>query len=324
MSPLHQLKSGLRRIAFFALGSHLVVGRRLRQLRGNGVRTVLNLHRVSAESRSAYESLDPALFDELLAFLQSEFRLTTFDEAADHPAGAARPAAIVSFDDGYKDFIEIAAPILRRRGIRCNHNLIPACIESGLPPLNVLAQDFVGQAPTALLKKLEVPGFQLDARDPRLGARLSAFLKNRAHGEQRALADTLLPQFRAWDGFRPTPMMDGADVRQIQDEHELGAHSYEHATMQFETNEYLAEDVRRCQAYFQDRFGIRVNIYAFPNGDCGPGQAEIVEAAGIEHVLLVGEKFDTQARRHHRFTFHARSRSEARFRAAGGLGKVAA
>lgn len=89
--------------------------------------------------------------------------------------------------------------------------------------------------------------------------------------------------------------------------------------MEFETEDYLREDVRRCQAFFRRELGSTVNIYAFPNGSHAPGQLELVEQAGIRHVLLVGEKFDVHPRRHARFTFHARSAAEMRFRATGGL-----
>jgi hypothetical protein len=65
-----------------------------------------------------------------------------------------------------------------------------------------------------------------------------------------------------------------------------------------------------------------MTIYAFPNGSCREGQAERVLAQGVDHVLLVGEAFDTGARVHKRFTYDASSPSEVRFKALGGFATI--
>lgn len=264
---------------------------------------------------SLYVPLHPRRFVELLKFLQSRFHLTTFE---DDSGGSRKPSAILSFDDGYKDFVDVAAPILRSHRIRCNHNVIPDCIETQRPPLNVLAQDFLGKAPEDLVRRLYVPGFSL-GRDSDAGLRLSMFIKNKSQVEQRRIAEVLLPQFYTWDGFRPTPMMTLPEVLQVGREHELGAHSYSHASMEFETDAYLAEDVARCQEYFLHKLERSATIYAFPNGSCRRGQPELVRRLGIRHILLVGEDFDRKGDCHPRFTFHARSSAEVRFRATGSM-----
>src|SRR6266851_7961604 len=46
----------------------------------------------------------------------------------------AQRAAILSFDDGYHDFIEYALPLLDKYGLRANQNLVISSVESGLPP----------------------------------------------------------------------------------------------------------------------------------------------------------------------------------------------
>ena len=230
---------------------------------------------------------------------------------------------MLSFDDGYKDFATVAAPILDRRGLRANLNVIPGCIERQLPPFNVLAQDFAGRAPKEVVARLELPGFE-DFTSPGLGGRLSAFLKNRPREEQRRIEDALIPQFFAWEGFRPTPMMTAEDVRQVAVRHEIGAHSFDHASMEFESDDFFRDDVDRCSAYFRDTLGLDMAIYAFPNGSCRQSQVDQALASGVAHVLLVGEDFSSVgARVHPRFTFAASSPAEARFRALGALRKAA-
>lgn len=280
--------------------------------------TVLNMHRVCRGNTSDYGALDPKLFDEILIFLKSHFRITTFDQLDD---ASEKSQLVISFDDGYKDFIDVVAQLLSKHKIRCNQNIIPSCVESGLPPLNVMAQDFTGSAPAILVSELNVPGF--DMADPRRrGPRLSAFIKNRPQAEQSFLREVLIPQFYSWDEFKPTPMMTRDEVIQVGGLHEIGGHSYSHASMEYEVDAYLGSDVRQCQNYFKDILGKAMHVYAFPNGSARDDQVAIVMKAGVEHVLLVGEDFDSDSAVHNRFTFDASGSSEARFKALGGFAKV--
>jgi peptidoglycan/xylan/chitin deacetylase (PgdA/CDA1 family) len=307
-----------KRCVFMALGSDFAIKRRLSAIRKSGKVTILNLHRVSEDDGSGYRPLKPFLFNELLNFLRLHFKFTTFSQL-DEPS--SKPKLILSFDDGYKDFFEVAFPLLERHRVRVNHNISPGCTEKQLPPLNVMAQDFVGKAPRELVLKLGIPGFSNVAGD-RLGLRLSSFLKNKPYAEQEQLAEILIPQFFAWDGFTPTPMMSREEVRQVGQVHELGGHSYSHASMAHESNEYLREDLSRCNRYFEEILGQPMQIYAFPNGSYREEQIEIVRDSGVQHILVVGDAFADGTSPHKRFGFHAKTLSEARFKALGGWSRT--
>jgi len=303
-----------------------MVSRKLAAIRNANVLTILNVHRV-CEGGNACQSLKPDCFEELVLFLSRNFQITTFGDLHDD-ASSKKPKLILSFDDGYKDFINFAVPILDKHGIRVNHNLIPECIEDQLPPLNILAQDFVGTAPAELVRKLRIPGMELGGclYDKKLLAlRLSAFLKKKPIAEQKVLKDQLLPQFLAYDGFRPTQMMTLPEVRQLIGVHELGAHSFSHATMEFETDEYFLEDLARCKSYFKDAIKIPVDIYAFPNGSYRSQHIDLATKLGYRHILLTGHRFShCSSTVHYRFGFAARSPQEAHFFAVGGLTRPSA
>src|SRR5215211_7335018 len=128
---LGAVRAVVKEAALRALGSGLVVRRKIRAIGASGAVTILNLHRVAPDDRSSYPPLDPKLFDGLIAFLRAHFEMVTFAELDACPAGS-RPKLILSFDDGYRDFYDQAAPILAAHNVRANHNIIPACIENGV------------------------------------------------------------------------------------------------------------------------------------------------------------------------------------------------
>jgi peptidoglycan/xylan/chitin deacetylase (PgdA/CDA1 family) len=309
----------VRRLAYAILGSRLATARRLRAIERAGVTTILMFHRVGEPDGSAYRPLSARLLDELLGWAARHFSIVSFAELA---APARRPKMILTFDDGYRDFVDVAMPILARHGLRATQNVIPRCVDTGLPPLNVLAADFLGKAPPERVRALELPRF--DFRDPRrLWPRLDDFLKLRPRAEQEEMAAVLLPQFFAWEDFQPTPMMDANAVREAARVHEIGCHSFDHASMAFESDDYLRQDILRCRRWYEETLGGDMRIYTFPNGSHRAEQPGIAHAAGAEHILLVGGDFGRGAGPlWPRFGVEGVSRSELRFRALGALRPV--
>jgi peptidoglycan/xylan/chitin deacetylase (PgdA/CDA1 family) len=312
----------LKSVVLTMLGSDRALAFRLSQIARSDALTILNLHRVDDREGSAYEAMKPALFDELVGWLKQRFRIITFAELETLTPGG-KPPLILSFDDGYKDFVDIVAPMLEKHGVRANQNLIPSALDTGLPPMNVQLQDFIGSAPAALLRETPLPGLPGGAEPNNraaAGMRSSWVFKNRPIAEQKRIFALLQESFRRFDGFRTTPVMSVKEALQIAQTHELGAHSFEHANMAEETDDYLREDARNCLEYFETRLGLRPSVYAFANGSVRSGQAEIVRAAGFQHVLLTGERFSRRSNwLHDRVTMYGKTYAEARFRALGGF-----
>ena len=264
----------------------------------------------------------PALFDELVCWLKQRFTIVTFSDLAMRRFGG-KPPLVLSFDDGYKDFIDIVVPIVEKHKLRVNQNLIPTALESGLPPMNVQLQDFIRTAPAGLLREISLPGLPAGA-DPgqrvKFALQASKALKSHPIAMQKEIFAELQAYFQRFDGFRPTPVMSIEEARQISAVHEIGAHSFEHATMAEETDAYLREDIDLCFRYFETRLDMRPNVYALANGSGRPGQAELIRTAGFDHVLLTGDEFSRPSNwLHNRFTMFGSTGAETRFRALGGF-----
>lgn len=264
--------------------------------------------------------MKPGEFEELLRWLVRSFTLTTFGEL-DQPRPNGKAQLVLSFDDGYRDFVEVVAPILAAYRVRANQNVIPACVESSLPPHTVLARDFIATAPAQLLREVNVDGLPRVDPDRRAASaqKFATALKRLTIREQDGLMSQLRPHIERFDGFRPTPMMTLNDVAEVAAVHEVGAHSYEHATMTAETDEYTRQDVCRCRAYLAAASGYEPSVYAFPNGVARRSQAEIAHEAGFAHVLLTGHtQRGLPPWLHARHLVYGESKAETRFRATFG------
>ncbi|HEY8200695.1 MAG TPA: polysaccharide deacetylase family protein [Actinomycetota bacterium] len=314
----------LRRKVYFALLQAAGgPGRLHRSLLAKDSLVVLNLHRVTPERRRFLPALCPRLFEYLLSFLVTTAHVVTFADLGEpERLRDDRVPVILSFDDGYKDFIEYAMPLLDRYGVRANQNVIPGCVLSGASPWSVRLWSFLAAAPPSVLSRIRLPGLPAEPNGSPValetfGKALSAHLRSLPHDEREQMWGELQPLMDTVD-VEPMPMMSLSDVREAAAVHELGAHSFSHDTMGLETKEFLQEDLRSCDAFFRERLGMPVNIYAFPHGSHTPEHVEVLAASGVDQILLVEEKVSNRhSVVHPRLSFGAVSRPEVRIRALG-------
>lgn len=293
----------------------------MRSLQRRGRFVVLNLHRVSPHPDPFWPPLHPELFRELLVFLKDKFEILPLEQVTERRT--QKPVAVLSFDDGYYDFLEYAVPLLDKFDVQANMNIIPQCAETGEPIWNVRLYDFLNQAPLSLINEISLDGFdaklESDQNEAKMafGLKISRFLKNRARAERDTLLESIEPILSKRD-FVLTRMMSADEIRSIADKAEIGVHSFTHESMGFEDMEFFRDDVLRCERYFEEKLELPLNVYAFPNGSHRPEQVEYLRSKGIKHILLVDEQAATHdSDVHPRLTIHGDSRAELRMRSVG-------
>lgn len=286
---------------------------------------VLNFHRVSPHDNPFYPPMHPDVFRSALKILQKHFEFSVLDDI-DVPGRSedVRPKMVVSFDDGYADFVEYALPILDELGIRANQNIIPACVQSGLPPWNVRIYDFFQQAPLALINEMDIPGFsdKMSAHDANAKAqyalRFTKFLNERSLSERAEALEIIDHGMRRVDTLVFTPMMTLKDCKEVQPYHDLGAHSFSHEAMALENSGFFQDDFEKCADFFHENGLGKVGIYAFPYGSHTSEQVEYLLSKGVERILLVEEKFALERKRMiPRFTMYGTTGNEVACRAMG-------
>ncbi|MDP1615549.1 MAG: polysaccharide deacetylase family protein [Methylococcales bacterium] len=311
-------KKCIKKVIFFVLNSCLKT-KYLNKINSENYLTILNLHKVSNDENPFYPSLSPKLFDEFLKYVSKEFNIITFKEI-ERSKNRRKPNIILSFDDGYYDFLEYAMPILDKYKICVNQNIIPNCVETGKPVWDTMLGDLLSQAPIELVNEINLPSFEMKLNKFNKGQyalALTRYLKQRSKNEREELWTEIDNIMHRLD-IKFTRMLNKNELAQIAQVHEIGVHSYEHESMGLESQEYFEMDFLKCKDYFKNTLNFPMDIYAFPSGSYKDYQLDFLGQNGIKHILLVDEKYSNyNTNRHFRFTYYADSISEVKLRAVG-------
>jgi len=273
-----------------------------------GLPLVVGYHRVVTDfNRSESLSISPMLtsastFEQHLDWIGRRYRFVSLDELAVTLARgntSSKPVAAITFDDGYRDVYQNAFPILQRKGIPSAvfvvtnligtdrlqvhdelHLLISAmlkqpCASSEDRWLELVATLQLADEPSARLTRRLIEAkepFQatralLETVDQGALVRFLAVLGGRISLKEEELQDFLMLD---WDMLAEMAA-NGVTV---------GSHTRSHALLADETPEVLRDEVEGSRHELEQRLGIPIRHFAYPDGQFNANAIQAVADAG--------------------------------------------
>lgn len=225
--------------------------------------TILTYHRVLDPSQCADYPL-PTLampedaFRQQMTWLARHFEVLPVGEAlARQSAGARgeRPLASVTFDDGYVDNVEIAAPILESLGLRATFFVVTEFVSSG--------NDLWFDRATRLIGELR------EDHDP--WTTLEHLKRMDSVARERLLADWTARTSDA--GALQRVASDRSSMTRshlealLRSGHEIGSHTLNHSILVHLGDEELEREVAGSKLELESWLGVPVHGFTYPNGD---------------------------------------------------------
>lgn len=256
--------------------------------------SILIFHRVREQPDPLFpEEMTAQRFEQLLGVLGRVFHLLPLAEAIAGLRNGNLPArsACVTFDDGYRDNVEIALPILRRRGVPAAFFIATGFLDGGRMWNDTLIEVVRRSRRPALdLKDLGLGTFPLGDLTQRRASveavvravkHLPHDERSRAVGAAAAMCDAPLP-----DGL----MMTSDQVRTLAAAGmEIGGHTVSHPILARLDRGQAQREISDGRARLQELTGRPVRFFAYPNGkprsDYLPAHVELVKELGFEAAL---------------------------------------
>jgi peptidoglycan/xylan/chitin deacetylase (PgdA/CDA1 family) len=284
MKPLSRAEAGLFRLA----------GRFLSPGGASGALLVLIYHRVLDRSDPLLpDEPDRAAFGAQMDLVRSLFNVLDLADAIERLRNGTLPprAAAITFDDGYANNAQIAAPIMAARGLPATFFIATGFLDGGRM-FNDTVIESVRRAPAALdLTDLELGSYTLNddaARRQAISALLSK-LKYQAPERRLVLADSIAE--RVGGGLPTDLMMTREQLRALAavPGMKIGAHTINHPILTKVGNDAAQAEIVGSKQELERITGRPVETFAYPNGrpksDYDPSHVDIVSAAGFRAAV---------------------------------------
>ncbi|MBI2216437.1 MAG: polysaccharide deacetylase family protein [Candidatus Rokubacteria bacterium] len=241
----------------------------------SGVFQVLTYHRVNDEADPFFPAVRTAVFEEHMAYVARTYRVLTVEEAHEGVRRRMLPrgALAITFDDGYRDNLTHAAPILARYG---------------LPATVFVATGFVGGAEVPWFDRLALAfketreqaittawgdTFALTTVQERLDAlaRVITYFKRLPDDHMRREADRLLGALGVTGRGRfKNLMLNWDDVHALTGlGFSIGAHTVNHPILSRVCAERAWTEIIGSRTMIRAACGRLPKAFAYPNGYAG-------------------------------------------------------
>jgi peptidoglycan/xylan/chitin deacetylase (PgdA/CDA1 family) len=266
-------------------------------------------HRFSKESHSEPTVIDAATFDWQVRHIQRNFRVITLGEyvrSVREKTEITRPTAIITVDDGYRDFYEIAYPILRKHELRATFFVTFNFIEKKIwlwPDILSFALENTEVKNTFF--QYEGASFHLDTDTPASIRRGWAMLSDFCIGLEDVEKWDLISRLLAHLGvvLPKEPITEYAPVtweqiKEMNDQGiEIGSHTLNHPILSKVRDErLLREEIEGSRKAIEERIGERVTTFCYPNsmpGDINEKVVRLVMEGGYEGAVFgIGAFFE--------------------------------
>ena len=259
--------------------------------RGTG--HVLNLHRVHPGASPFWPPIHPDQLDWLIGRLKHVGSFVDVRELASIPVPATERVFVLSFDDGYADFLQHALPVIESHGIPSNLNIVAQSTLTGLPIWSASLYDALSQLEGGDLDVLD--GLLPEARNlthsgspEHVGFAISNHVRQLPISERLAVIEKIEEAGRP--NLDPVRALTVQEITALPASVHVGAHGGTHESMAHASVSELEADFEMCRDLFENHLGRPLVTYAFPLGGYRTEHLDFLRASGVEQILLVGER----------------------------------
>jgi peptidoglycan/xylan/chitin deacetylase (PgdA/CDA1 family) len=233
-------------------------------------------HRLAPVVKHSSLQMDVELFEKCIQFISSRYRVVRIEDLLHSTTlkEGGKPYASLTFDDGYIDNIEYAAPVLEKYNCKASFYVVTKCVEENIPVWGQLLEYlFLHTHVTAIDFDDDVPP---NLRLTRLPAelnerllyfrRLKAWLKKIPVTKKDIVLNLLCEQLN--DVEVPQMMMNWNDLASLRNVgHYIGSHTHSHnALTLIEDETELAKELLLPRELISTNLGYKPVSIAYPFG----------------------------------------------------------
>ena len=233
--------------------------------------SILIFHRVLAQPDPLFPELPDAIaFEERMRWVREWFHVLPLARAVEQLYAGTLPsrALSITFDDGYADNVELAAPILRRLGLTASFFIATGYLGGGCMWNDRVIEAIRGFAgPEIDLTRLGLARHALGTHEERARAigKLLGSIKHLEAAQRQSMTDRIVEAAGA--GAPPALMMQPRQLRRLREMGmSVGAHTVTHPILSRLPEDAAFAEMRDSRRVLEDILREPVRLFAYPNG----------------------------------------------------------
>ena len=256
-------------------------------------------HRVSDEVDSIWPPMKPELFERIIAQLVKEYTIVPLEKYLEDSGSfkTTKKIATILFDDGYKDNIEIAAPILSKFKCPASFYVTSDCIDRNIPTWTYIVDYLLSRTRKEVLniefdfvpgelKKIYLATFYKKNNS------LKPWLKNLDNVKRIKVLNEIIDQC---DDVQPPSdkMMNWNEVCQLANAgFSIGSHSHTHPLLaKLQDEKEIEVELELSAQKIQLATGVFPKTISYPIGSFDHRVTKIAKMKGYQYGLAVEQRF---------------------------------
>jgi len=281
---------------FYWLGSLSMTRKLMSSYRGQAA--IITYHRVLPSSEfNASNSPNKGLivtaerFDQQMRYLSERYRLISMDELPSHLTSSSDFAVAVTFDDGYKDNLTYALPILKKYNIPAII-YITTLLPEGDCRMWWYELEELCDCNTSIAFTVKGRDYNFSMQDrtqKKSGFRkMINLIQSLSENEKEALMDTIR-QGRKPKQYRNYCLTWG-EIQQLDAEPliTIGTHTHSHINMKQHTIEEMRKEILKSKLLLAEHLGHAIDHFAYPYGtskEVGSRENAVVHECGFKTAV---------------------------------------
>ena len=254
-------------------------------------------HRVNPKRDPLWDPMDVMLFEKCIKTISNKYEVLLFEDLAFDKVKLSKKNryATIMFDDGYKDNIEYALPILEKYKVKASFYVVTDCIDKNIPTwTHILEHSFQHtesdniKLPFDFLPKEYRRGIFLNKEDRlKFISGLKPFLKTLPNEKRKQVLDLVDKTFS--DIEIPELMMDWKDIRKLKNNgHYVGSHTFSHCMLgTIEDENEIRTELEKSRNRIKEELGYYPLTISYPVGSYDIRTKKISQELGYKIGLAV-------------------------------------
>lgn len=269
---------------------------------------ILRYHSIKDENLLHNDSIGETIihtttvFDNQMLYIAENCNVLSLDRFYNYLSSQKKlppNTVVVTFDDGFKDNIEVAAPVLNKYKIPATFYITVDSVKNEkLPWFSVIRSGFLNTLVTSWIDKNENKKYILENYSDRKKAmtRAGQSCAKLSGSEQDIFLESLFCELEIQNIFNAPEMMNFEDVHNlINMGHTIGSHTISHPNLAYISKEKVIFEMQESKRILENELKKEIKHFSYPNPSLSPNWSVTTTKIARESGYLTAVTSETGA-----------------------------